>query len=80
MTTDHLTPAQVEGGRLLLGGCGRGYGMAVHADGTYGWDGGYGTTWSNSPATGTVRVLLTQVSDVLFDGTVEEFTRVAVRR
>ncbi|WP_326999933.1 beta-lactamase family protein [Dactylosporangium sp. NBC_01737] len=80
MTTDHLTPAQIEGGGMLLGGRGWGYGMAVHADGTYGWDGGYGTTWSNSPATGTVRVLLTQVSDVLFDGTLEEFTRLAVRR
>ncbi|MEV4516769.1 serine hydrolase domain-containing protein [Dactylosporangium sp. NPDC049525] len=80
MTTNHLTPAQIEGGGMLLGGHGWGYGMAVHADGTYGWDGGYGTSWSNSPATGTVRVLLTQVSDVLFDGTVEEFTRLAVHR
>ncbi len=78
MTTDHLTPAQIEGGGILLDGRGWGYGMAVHADGTYGWDGGYGTTWSNSPATGTVRVLLTQVTDVLFDGTLEEFTAVAV--
>jgi CubicO group peptidase (beta-lactamase class C family) len=78
--TNHLTPAQIEGGGMLLGGRGWGYGMAVHADGTYGWDGGYGTTWSNSPATGTVRVLLTQVSDVLFNGTVDEFTRLAVHR
>ena len=65
---------------MLLGGRGWGYGMSVHADGAYGWDGGYGTTWSNSPATGTVRVLLTQVSDVLFDGTLEEFNRLAVHR
>ncbi|GAA3260355.1 serine hydrolase domain-containing protein [Dactylosporangium siamense] len=80
MTTNHLTPAQIEGGGMLLGGRGWGYGMSVHADGTYGWEGGYGTTWSNSPATGTVRVLLTQVSDVLFDGTLEEFTRLTVHR
>lgn len=80
MTTDHLTPAQVESGGMFLDGRGWGFGMAVHADGTYGWDGGYGTTWSNSPATGTVRVLLTQVSDVLFDGTVEQFNRLAVYR
>ncbi|MEV4141497.1 serine hydrolase domain-containing protein [Dactylosporangium sp. NPDC049742] len=78
MTVNHLTPAQIEGGGMLLDGHGWGFGMAVHADGTYGWDGGYGTSWSNSPATGTVRVLLTQVSDVLFDGTVQEFTRRAV--
>ncbi|MET7426754.1 serine hydrolase domain-containing protein [Dactylosporangium sp. NPDC005555] len=78
MTVNRLTPAQIEGGGFLLGGHGWGYGMAVHADGTYGWDGGYGTSWSNSPATGTVRVLLTQVSDVLFDSTVEDFTRRAV--
>jgi CubicO group peptidase (beta-lactamase class C family) len=80
MTTNHLTPAQIEGAGMLLDGHGWGYGMAVHADGTYGWDGGYGTSWSNSPATGTVRVLLTQVSDVLFDGTLEEFRQVAVHR
>ncbi|MDG6104991.1 beta-lactamase family protein [Dactylosporangium aurantiacum] len=80
MTTDRLTPAQVEGGGMLLGGHGWGYGMTVQADGTYGWDGGYGTSWRNSPSQGTVRVLLTQVSDVLFDGTVQEFNRVAVHR
>ena len=80
MTTDRLTPAQAEDGAMLLGGHGWGYGMTVQDDGTYGWDGGYGTTWRNSPAGGTVRVLLTQVSDVLFDGTLEEFHRVAVHR
>lgn len=80
MTVNRLTPAQIEGAGVLLDGRGWGYGMAVDADGGYGWDGGYGTTWSNDPATGTVRVLLTQVSDVLFDGTVQRFNQLAVHR
>jgi CubicO group peptidase (beta-lactamase class C family) len=28
--------------------------------GTYGWDGGFGTTWRNEPSTGTATILLTQ--------------------
>jgi len=52
--------------------------MAVAADGRYGWDGGYGTSWRNDPATGRIAILLTQVSDVLFNGTTDEFTRLAL--
>jgi hypothetical protein len=46
--------------------------------GRYGWEGGYGTSWFNHPAIDVVAILLTQVSDVLFDGTLNEFGRAAV--
>jgi len=69
MTTDHLTPAQREAGRMFLDGQGWGYGGSVdvearepwHMPGRYGWIGGAGTAWHVVPATGTVTVLLTQV-------------------
>ncbi|MEU8637382.1 serine hydrolase domain-containing protein [Amycolatopsis sp. NPDC048633] len=69
MTTDHLTPAQREAGRMFLDGQGWGYGGSVdveardpwHVPGRYGWIGGAGTAWHVLPATGTVTVLLTQV-------------------
>lgn len=57
MTTDHLTPEQH--GSLILGGRGWGLGMAVSAAGTFGWDGGLGTSWL-SDGHGGVAVLLTQ--------------------
>ena len=60
MKTDHLTAAQREGGRLILGqGRGWGYGVGV-ARGAYGWDGGFGTSWLNDPSTGLTAILLTQ--------------------
>ena len=69
MTTDHLTPAQREAGRVFLHGQGWGFGGAVDVEaklpwqvpGRYGWVGGAGTAWHLLPATGTVTVLLTQV-------------------
>ncbi|UWP87167.1 serine hydrolase domain-containing protein [Dactylosporangium fulvum] len=86
MTTNHLTPEQIAGGGMLLGGHGWGYGTSVTVEpdevsppGRYGWDGGYGTSWCNDPDSGRVCVLLTQVSDVLWNGTVTEFQRLAVR-
>jgi CubicO group peptidase (beta-lactamase class C family) len=69
MTTDRLTAAQREGGRDILGpgrGWGYGLGVAVEASpygvprGAYGWDGGFGTSWFNDPATGLRAILLTQ--------------------
>jgi CubicO group peptidase (beta-lactamase class C family) len=69
MTTDHLTAAQREGGREILGpGRGWGYGVGVItegnpygiAPGAYGWDGGFGTSWFNDPANGLTAILLTQ--------------------
>ena len=69
METNHLTAAQREGGRDILGaGRGWGYGMAVAVEttpdgmmpGTYGWDGGFGTSWFTDPGSGLTAILLTQ--------------------
>ncbi|MEU4238164.1 serine hydrolase domain-containing protein [Actinoplanes sp. NPDC026619] len=84
MTTNHLTPAQIEGGGFLAGGQGWGYGMSVtiKADevsgpGRYGWSGGYGTDWFNDPAEGLTVILLSQVTDLLWNGALQEFSRLA---
>jgi len=50
MTRDQLTPGQrgnVWPGFSFLEGRGWGYGVSVLDDGRYGWDGGFGTAWSN---------------------------------
>lgn len=58
MTTDHLTAEQH--GSRILGGRGWGFGMAVStAAGTFGWDGGTGTSCL-SDHDGGVAILLTQ--------------------
>jgi CubicO group peptidase (beta-lactamase class C family) len=72
MQTDHLTPAQREGGKEILGpGRGWGYGMGVATAGnpylkagSSTWDGGFGTSWFNDPG-GLTAILLTQR---VFDG------------
>ncbi|MET7397946.1 serine hydrolase domain-containing protein [Dactylosporangium sp. NPDC005572] len=86
MTTNHLTGPQIESAGILLDGSGWGYGMSVtvrpddiSGPGRYGWDGGYGTSWCNDPATGRVCVLLTQVSDIFWNGTMPEFLHLALR-
>jgi len=81
MTTNHLSADQIAGGGMILGGRGWGLGQSVtvvpdqisQIPGRYGWEGGYGTSWFNDPTTGVTAILLTQVSDVLFDGTLTEF-------
>jgi CubicO group peptidase (beta-lactamase class C family) len=86
MTTNHLTPEQIAGGGAFLSGQGWGYGMAVAVapdevsgtPGRYGWAGGSGTLWFNDPVTGRIAILLTQVTDVLFNGTLDEFGRLAL--
>jgi CubicO group peptidase (beta-lactamase class C family) len=70
MTTDHLTLSQKASGGLLPGdfdGSGWGFGVSVSTRregfasvGTYGWDGGLGTTWSNDPREDMILLLLTQ--------------------
>lgn len=69
MTTNHLTPEQIADGVDILGpGRGWGYGLGVFVGddpygrpvGAYGWDGGFGTTWFDDPATGLTAILLTQ--------------------
>jgi CubicO group peptidase (beta-lactamase class C family) len=85
MTTNVLSDEQIARGGALLGGRGWGHGMSVvvrpdevsDLPGRYGWEGGYGTSWFNHPGLDLVAILLTQVSDVLFDGTMTEFGRAA---
>ena len=87
MTTNHLTPAQIAGAGMLLGGSGWGYGMAVtvapdevSAPGRYGWSGGYGTTWFNDPREGLISIVLGQVSDLLWSDALTEFGRLAYEK
>jgi CubicO group peptidase (beta-lactamase class C family) len=87
LTTNHLTPRQVETGGILLESKGWGYGMAVAAGpdevsaipGRYGWNGGYGTVWFNDPHRDLVAIALTQTSDFLFNGGRAEFNTLAVQ-
>ncbi|MDQ1742902.1 MAG: hypothetical protein QOE23_1241 [Pseudonocardiales bacterium] len=68
ITTDQLTSAQREAGRLFLEGQGWGFGGSVDVEvlepwnvpGRYGWVGGTGTAAHISAATGAVTILLTQ--------------------
>ncbi len=68
MTRDHLTGAQrAAAGPDPSGRQGWGLGVGVWTEpvgttwspGTYGWDGGLGSTWANDPAEGLVGILLT---------------------
>ncbi|MFF3543046.1 serine hydrolase domain-containing protein [Streptomyces platensis] len=69
MTTDQLTPAQREAGRLFLEGQGWGFGGSVDIEvidpwnvpGRYGWIGGTGTAAHVTASTGTVTILLSQL-------------------
>jgi CubicO group peptidase (beta-lactamase class C family) len=87
MTTNHLTPEQIAGGGPVLAGSGWGFGMAVTVapdavspiPGRYGWAGGYGTTWFNDPHRQLVAIALTQTSDFLFNGGLNEFQQLAAR-
>ena len=86
MTTNHLTPGQMAGGDPILAGQGWGFGMTVvtapddvsPVPGRYGWNGGYGTFWFNDPARKLVAIAMTQTSDVLFNGAMTEFAKLAV--
>jgi CubicO group peptidase (beta-lactamase class C family) len=69
LTTDHLSVSQRVGGASILGsGRGWGYGLSViaarteegFAPGSYGWNGGLGTSWMADPASGLNAILLTQ--------------------
>jgi CubicO group peptidase (beta-lactamase class C family) len=69
MKTNHLTVDQRQDARAILGrGRGWGYGMGVVVEttpdglraGSYGWDGGFGTSWFTDPAAGLTAILLTQ--------------------
>ncbi|MBV9602261.1 MAG: beta-lactamase family protein [Chloroflexi bacterium] len=81
MTTNHLTAEQMATAGAILGGQGWGLGLAVVTEpddawpipGRYGWAGGYGTTWFNDPHLGVTALLLSQTSDVMWNGTLAEF-------
>lgn len=63
MTRDQLTPAQrsqVWPGFSFLGDRGWGYGVSVLDDGSYTWEGGFGTAWTNVPSRDLTVVVLTQ--------------------
>ncbi len=84
MTTNRLTPEQVGTAGVLLEGSGWGFGVGVlltpnasGAAGQYGWSGGSGTTWFNDPRHDLTAILFTQVSDVLWDGTLKDFEKAA---
>jgi CubicO group peptidase (beta-lactamase class C family) len=76
MTTNHLTPQQMQTAGVLLRPRGWGYGMAV-AD-QYGWEGGYGTSWFNDPRRGLIAIAMSQTSDFLFKGARDEFVALAL--
>ncbi|MGH2717479.1 MAG: serine hydrolase domain-containing protein [Actinomycetota bacterium] len=69
MTRDHLTPQQRELEAAFLGGAGWGFCTGVAVDGphagSFGWDGGLGSSWLVDPVRDLVVVALTQR---LFDG------------
>ncbi len=83
MTTNRLTPEQVAGAGVLLGGRGWGFGVGVvlqpepawPAPGRYGWPGGYGTAWFNDPHRQIIAMAMTQTSDFLWSGALDEFDR-----
>ncbi|MGA8297543.1 MAG: serine hydrolase domain-containing protein [Acidimicrobiales bacterium] len=63
MTTDQLSPEQKAFGGLLpnfFDARSWAFGQSVLADGSYGWDGGLGTTWLVDPNRELVTIVLTQ--------------------
>jgi CubicO group peptidase (beta-lactamase class C family) len=86
MTTNHLTPEQMAGGGPILGGQGWGFLMSVvtapddvsSVPGRYGWNGGYGTFWFNDPSRRLVAIAMTQTTDVIFNGAMTEFAKLAI--
>jgi CubicO group peptidase (beta-lactamase class C family) len=71
MTRDQLAPAEKQDGSLapdFFTTRGWGYGVAVNTvvdaygwpAGTYGWDGGLGTSWRTDPASGAIAIVMTQ--------------------
>jgi CubicO group peptidase (beta-lactamase class C family) len=64
MTSDQLTDAQKRSGGLGEGffdGQSWSLGQAVMQDGSFGWDGGMGTSWLVDPGSGLVVIVLTQL-------------------
>ena len=63
MTTDQLTPEQKARGGLgpdFFTGQSWSFCQAVQDNGTFGWDGGFGSTWRVDPVRDLVTIVLTQ--------------------
>lgn len=88
MTTNQLSQIQrVNSAESLFPGFfetnGWGYGVGVqvsadavtHLPGTWGWDGGYGTTFFVDPNRDMIAIAMTQSADFLFNGAKENFRR-----
>lgn len=61
MTTDQLTPGQrLTSAGFLPDGASWGFGLAVLANGAYGWDGGFGTSFLVDPNEDLVVIVATQ--------------------
>lgn len=63
MASDQLTPAQKARGSLAPDGFARlswGFCQAVYPDGSFGWDGGFGTSWLVDPRRDLVVIVMTQ--------------------
>ncbi len=87
MTKDQLTAEQkarssyFPPGYFNTHGWGYGVGVSTAPDpisptpGRYGWDGGFGTSWTNDPTHNLVAIVLTQGTDFLFAGGLEKFWR-----
>ncbi|HWD08402.1 MAG TPA: serine hydrolase domain-containing protein [Actinomycetota bacterium] len=69
MTRDQLTPTQRAAGATFLNGAGWGFCVGVAVDGpragSFGWDGGLGTSWVVDPVRDLIVIVLTQR---LFEG------------
>jgi CubicO group peptidase (beta-lactamase class C family) len=88
MTRDHLTAQQKAASAAtffpgFFATHGWGYGVAVTTapdpvspiPGRYGWDGGFGTSFTNDPGRNLVAIVMTQSSDFLFNGALDKFWR-----
>jgi CubicO group peptidase (beta-lactamase class C family) len=88
MTRDQLTPAQkAASASAFFPGFfdthGWGYGVSVSTapdavsatPGRYGWFGGFGTSWINDATRGLVAIVMTQATDFLFSGALDQFWR-----
>jgi CubicO group peptidase (beta-lactamase class C family) len=68
MKTNHLTAPQRTGGEMILGRRGWGYGMSIVTDtiagqpaaGSFGWNGGFGSSWISDPSKDVTMILMTQ--------------------
>jgi CubicO group peptidase (beta-lactamase class C family) len=63
MTTDQLTPSQKAGGGLgphFFDTLSWGFCQAVYANGAFGWNGGFGTSWLVDPLADLTVIVLTQ--------------------